>query len=309
MRIMVVGPGAIGTLFAARLHRAGQDVVLLDHKVDRAERLASQGIQIQTEDRTEIFRVPVFCSSVTGTSAPPNAPEIVLLCVKAYDTLQAARDVVVYCDSETLIVSLQNGIGNDEQLTTVFPRGSIVCGSTGTGSTGIAEGAVREAGQGLTALAPSDGLWTSNKRAVANSLQDAGFEVDCHDDAVSLVWSKAVLNAAINPVTVLHNILNGGILERAEAHDIMRAAAREAQSVAESMGIALHYEDAVTQAERVCAQTEKNVSSMLQDYRTGRRTEIQNINGEIVRAAIAQGLPAPVNASLVERVLALSAAQ
>ena len=197
----------------------------------------------------------------------------------------------------------------DEQLTTVFPRGAIVCGSTGMGSTGIAEGAVREAGQGLTALAPSDGLWTSNKRAVANSLQDAGFEVDCHDDAVSLVWSKAVLNAAINPVTVLHNILNGGILERAEAHVIMRAAAREAQSVAESMGIALHYEDAVTQAERVCAQTEKNVSSMLQDYRTGRRTEIQNINGEIVRAAIAQGLPAPVNASLVERVLTLSAAQ
>lgn len=177
------------------------------------------------------------------------------------------------------------------------------------GSTRLENGTIRLAGQGPTAIAPRDGQWTHRKRAAVNALQNAGFEVVCHDDAVSLVWSKAVLNAAINPVTVLYNIQNGSILTRSDAHNTMCTIARESQCVAEQAGITLHYTNAITMVEYVCAQTEKNISSMLQDYRAGRRTEIQNINGEIVRTANKHGISAPINTNLIERMLALGVSQ
>ena len=300
MKVVVVGPGAIGCLFAARLTASGQAVWLLDKDPERARRISDEGIRLDEGPVTR--RVP---ARVTTDPAAIGAVDIVCLCVKAYDTLAATRTARALVGPATGFICLQNGLGNAEAASSLLPPGQIVCAVTAHGATSLGSGHVVHAGVGMTTIAPYRPQAAALAEACAGMLRHAGVESEVAAEAIGMIWNKLIVNAAINAVTAIWNVANGAILERSELRDLCLAAAREARRVAQALGVPLGDRDVAATVTDVCRRTGANVSSMLQDIRRHKRTEIDAINGAIVREAHRLGLDVPVNESLVRQVKAL----
>jgi 2-dehydropantoate 2-reductase len=300
MKIVMAGPGAIGCFFGARLGRAGRTVWMLDHDAARAARLSASGIRLEWGGRTEVVSVRATCD--------PRAVGIadaLFVCVKAHQTAAAMERAAECAGSQTVVVSLQNGLGNDEEIARRVAARQVVSAVTALGATLEAEGHVRDTGAGRTRVAPfvPEARWAADTAAAV--LAQAGFDVDVSDDVRSLRWSKLVVNAAINPVTALWNVSNGAVIERSDLFAVAAEACREAARVAAAMGVCLPYADAVAELRAVCAATRSNVSSMCQDVRRGRRTEVEAINGAVIRCARPHGVATPVNETLAARVRGL----
>lgn len=299
MFIVVVGPGAVGCLFAALLDRSGHHVILLDHDARRAAKLAQSGVRVDTGGASDLRQVPV-----TADSHAIDRADALIICVKAYDTADAARSVAPVVQPHTLVVSLQNGIGNGAILDAELPQaGGIACAVTYTGATTLEPGHVRQVGPAAASLAPYAGDGAAGScRQLASLMHDAGIHVRQSDNVASLTWSKAVINAGINPVTALAGIPNGAILDSPEHRHTLEAAVGEAGDVAAAAGITLLFDNACEEAQRNCKATAGNISSMLADRRAGRRTEIEAINGQIVQKADALGVAVPTNRRLLRAV-------
>ena len=290
----------MGCILAVRLAEAGHTVSLLDKDAARASRLARAGITLQGRDRVCTVRLPV-CAD------PASVPDCDLfcLCVKAFDTRAALHfwlPVIRRCSS---VISFQNGLGNAEACAAAAGAERVFCAVTACGATRLAEGVVREAGWGPIVLAPWRAEASRDAEHFAQAVRSAGFEVQLHDNAVEILWSKLLVNAAINPVTALWDVPNGALIERADLHRIAAGTALEAQAVAAAAGVKLLFADAVQDMERVCRLTADNVSSMLQDVRGGRRTEIDAITGAVVEEARRWHVEVPINEDLLRRVRAL----
>ena len=305
MKVVIVGPGAIGCLFAGMLSRHGEDVWLLDRDPGRAKRLAANGIFFEEMSGAgNLLRIPV------GISAKQiGAADMVLICVKAYDTEAALRHALPLFGGHTLGVSLQNGMGNVEILAGCINPEHVVCASTSQGAIRLKEGMIRHTGAGMTYVAPWLADHPAGARAVAALFNAAGVQTRRMDHADALIWSKLVISAGLNPVSALWGVSNGEVRTRPDLWALASDAAREAQVVAGDKGVALVYPDAVAALEEVCRNTSANRSSMLQDLQQGRRTEIEQINGAVVREAAVLGVPVPVNQDLMARVLQRAAAK
>ncbi|MDZ4861753.1 MAG: 2-dehydropantoate 2-reductase [Candidatus Hydrogenedentes bacterium] len=276
MKIAVVGPGAMGCLFAARLAKAGNDITLVDYKQERTARLAASGISVETADGM-IFAKPKLSMTV------PHNVELVLVLVKAYATIHLTLN------SRTPVLSLQNGLGNVETLCSLVGSANLMAGVTSEAATLLEDGRVRHAAPGITRF----GAWTSCPTGpTAKVLANAGFTIELTESPGQVIWEKVAVNAGINPVTALVNAPNGIMLEVPELRQLMRDLVVEAVKVAATEGY--RFETSVVEvAEQTCADTATNISSMLQDVRAGRTTEIDAISGEIVRRAQLSALPTP----------------
>lgn len=276
MKVAVIGPGAMGCLFAARLAKSGVDTILVDHRIDRASRLNSRGITVESEGGA-------FTESIRVVSSVPSGLDLVIVLVKSH----ATKDLSL--NSRAPVLTLQNGLGNIETLCSTAGSSVLLAGVTTEASTLLEEGRVRHAARGLTRL----GSWTSCPAGPAlKVLEKAGFAVEQTDSPGQAVWEKVAINAGINPITALLNVENGRILEIPEARQLMRDLVVEAVKVACTEGY--RFERSLLEvAESTCAETKDNISSMLQDVRAGRKTEIDAISGEIVKRAQHSALPTP----------------
>jgi 2-dehydropantoate 2-reductase len=162
-------------------------------------------------------------------------------------------------------------------------------------------GEVRHTGEGTTWIGPfSEELAHPGIAAkLMEKLKDAGISIEWENRIVRRIWEKVMVNCAINPLTALLRIPNGGLLHSDDARFLMKSIVEEAVSVARAEGIALEAEDMLKRAEEVCRKTAVNRSSMLQDVERGRLTEIDWINGEVVRRGARAGIETPVNQTLV----------
>lgn len=276
MKISIIGPGAMGCLYAARLARAGVDTTLVDYQSDRAARLNSQGITIESADGATTQKVKVV-------SSVPGSQDLVIVCVKSYSTSALGLN------GRNVVLTLQNGLGNIETLCSMVGSANLLVGVTTEASTYLAEGHIRHAASGVTRL----GSWTSCSREIASEvLGKAGFTVELTESPGQAVWEKVAVNAGINPITALLDIPNGRILDIPEARQLMRDLVVEAVKVACTEGYRFD-KSMVEVAEITCEETKDNISSMLQDVRAHRRTEIDAISGEIMRRAQVSALPTP----------------
>lgn len=300
MKVLVVGPGAMGTLFSGMLALSGHEVWLLGRRPEVVEIIAREGVTLVHSRRKTTVQVK---ATLQGRDA--GAVELVLIFVKAYDTLQASRDALPALGGDTLVVTLQNGLNNVETVASVVGRGRVIAGVTAHGATLLGPGVVHHAGEGETALGELDGGETDRLKWVAAAFGQAGIPVEISESVNSLIWGKLVVNAAINPLTALLRIRNGELLDREETRQLMQAAALEAATVARSLDVALPYDDPVGRVETVCRLTASNRSSMLQDVERGIQTEIDHINGAVAREGEAKGVPTPVNWTLTRLVRAL----
>jgi 2-dehydropantoate 2-reductase len=334
MKIGIVGAGAIGLTFAATLARTN-DVVVLARRPELAKLLAREGITIEragTKARTdtkseadsdadEIEHVRVAASADPRALADRDA---VIVAVKAYATAGALAPLRGVLRAQTLVASVQNGLGNVEAALAALPEARIVAGSTTQGAIRIADGRVRpmNAGTTLFAQAPSVrwigpgvvGAPTSAAMSddltvpfVAPTSDDlaaafvaAGLDARVVEDVDAILWRKLVVNAAINPACALAARPNGAVVDDPDLEALARALAAEASAVAHAEGVAIDGPwEAVAEAARASAA---NRNSMLQDLEAGRPTEIEAISGEIARRAATRGIAVPVTETVLRLV-------
>jgi 2-dehydropantoate 2-reductase len=291
----VIGAGAMGCLFAARLKRAGLEVSLYEKIPERARRIRERGIQVEGVSGAFEVEVPVVCRK------PEPGPDAVLLCVKSYDTEEASNTIAPWLKQETLVLTLQNGLGNLEILERVFGRESVLGGVTSEGATVLDHGRIRHAGMGETSIGPpGDGA-----EKIVSAFRRAGFTCKAVDHVHPLIWGKLIVNAGINALAAVTRLKNGRLPQIKPTREVMEMAVREAVAVAQAKGIPLPYPDPIGRVTEVCEATADNVASMLQDVRNKKMTEIAFINGAIVREGEALGISTPVNLVLTSLVTAI----
>jgi 2-dehydropantoate 2-reductase len=299
MHIVVVGAGAMGGLLGARLAASGHDVLLYDKWTEHVDAIERLGLSIEEMDGT------VVRYRVRATDRPPlsiSGADLVLVEVKAYDTYDALRPFTEALRPETFVLSLQNGLGNLEQMRRALPRHDrILIGTSAHGSTVLGPGRIRHAGKGPTAI--GDPTLPASPRfdltPVQKALTRAGFETEIASNIHSAVWAKLISNVAINPLTALTGLRNGELQDDPDIWSLVEQVVDEALVVMKAAGVPPMIDDHLRHAKRVMEATRPNVSSMLQDIRRGRRTEIDAINGAVVRLGDEMGVPTPVNRWIV----------
>jgi 2-dehydropantoate 2-reductase len=299
VRFVVVGAGAIGSLFGALLQRAGNDVLLVG-RPDHVAAINRDGLKL--EGRTT-GSVPIAAVSELPAGVSIDAA---LLTVKTYDLESAALVFGRVVTTPVPVAALENGLGVESTVERSLeaagwkdPGQWIVRGINSVPATFVGPGTVRHAGEGELLLA--DYRSGHHAEALANSLRAAGIPVRVDQDREREVWRKVLVNAAINPVTADHKIPNGRLLldpYRGQALQLLD----EALSVAQAEGVRFTDTDAQRELWRVVRATSDNRSSMLQDLDRGRRTEIDSISGAILELGRRRGLALPATARIVERI-------
>jgi 2-dehydropantoate 2-reductase len=290
MKIVIVGPGAIGCLFAALLKAGGQDVLLLDKSKERASYIKRNGIRVSglTNLKTKV--------KATQDQRKISRSELVIFTVKSYDLEKAARRIKKSAHGKNIFfMGLQNGLGNIEILSRLFGKERVIASVTNHGSTLIETGCVRHAGKGITYVGS---LWKSELpilKKIKTIFEQCGIDTEIRRDIDTLIWNKLMVNVGINAITAICHIKNGQILKIKEARKLMTLLVEEASLVAKGLNIKLPLATAVKQTENICRKTANNISSMLQDIQKGKKTEIDFINGAIVKKGKARGLPVPFN--------------
>ena len=299
MRIVIVGAGAIGSLFGAHLQRAGNEVTLVGRS-DHVAAILRDGLKI--EGRTEgTFRIPAV-----STLPPGSEADLGLLTVKAYDLSAAARVFAETVKRPVPIAALQNGLGIEETVEAALglagwanPKEWIVRGINYVPATFVGPGTIRHAGDGDLLLA--DVGQGQHAQRISEVFLAAGISARVTEDREREVWRKVLVNAAIGPVSADHRIPNGRLLldpYRDQALQLLD----EALSVAQAEGVRFTDTDAQRELWHVVRATAENRSSMLQDIERGRRTEIDSISGKILELGEQRGLALPATERIVHRI-------
>ena len=276
MKVAIIGPGAMGCLYAARLCQSGETVYLVDYKKERADRLEKSGITVDSAEGTLVEHPNCVTQIPTGL-------DLIIVLTKAYSTNN------LRFPPDTPVLTLQNGLGNVEILCTLIGSARLLAGATSEAATWVEEGHIKHIAGGVTSF----GAWTSCPTDQASEmLGKAGFEVTISDAPGQLIWEKTAINAGINPVAALLDVSNGRLLELKEIRQLMRDLVVEAAKVASTEGYRFDH-SLVEVAEGLCEQTSDNICSMLQDIRAGKQTENDAIGGEILRRAQIASLPTP----------------
>ncbi len=302
MKIGIVGAGAMGSLYGGKLALAGAEVLLYDISRAHVEAVNSAGLTIEELDgKTAVVRL-----KATVVPSDLSDAEALLIFVKSSATAAAARQFAALAKTGAIAVTLQNGLGNEQILREAFGAERTAAGVTSQGATFVGPGRVRHAGVGPTHLCMSD---RANEKLapLAEALNRAGFETHLEKSIDSLVWSKLVINVGINALTALTGLPNGRLLDFPQLRALMGDLVDEAARVAKARGISLSYAEPLAMVYTVAEKTGRNRSSMLQDFDRRRPSEIDFINGAIVREAESLGLQAPANRTVTRLVQALDA--
>ncbi|MER3545320.1 MAG: 2-dehydropantoate 2-reductase [Chloroflexota bacterium] len=299
MRIAIIGIGAMGCLFGARLAPLA-DVVMVGTWPEGLAALRERGITLADAQGERTIPVQV----ADAAASPPC--DLALILVKSYQTARAARQAAEWLAPQGLALTLQNGLGNDEVLAASLGAARVALGVTAQGAMLLGPGRVYHAGVGLTHLGVTP-LTRERLAEVGALFRQAGLETHLTENIAGLVWGKLVVNSAINPLTALLRVPNGALLQNERARALMEAVAWETAHVAQAQGIRLPFDDPAERVREVAARTAHNRSSMLQDVLRGAPTEIEAINGAVVRAGQRLGVPTPINATLWRLVCALEA--
>ena len=300
MRFAVIGAGAIGCLFGGRLHLAGQSVLLIHHKKSVASSIEKTGVSIR-EPSGKVVRAHITTRTSLSTR---DKPDLVLVTVKAYDTKSVASLLKKSVSRNVPVLSLQNGLGNVEALERQLGSDSIIAGSTSEAALTTVPGRIVHTGSGMTWLGEWNGESSERSLAVKRAFRSAGLSTVISNNIQGVLWAKAIVNSAINPLTAITRAKNGDVERTPELTEIAVRVIDEGMAVAHAKDILLS-PSPKRLLTRILGLTSKNKSSMLQDIEAGRKTEIRQLNGSIWRLGSQVGVTTPFNEFLTRLVLFL----
>jgi len=302
METLIIGAGAIGGLFGSLLSPL-VPVTFLTTNPDQARTISENGLTLTgTDGRTR--HIPA--TALDDPRRYGRRADLVLICTKARATGQVAEVARQLLGEDGLVLTLQNGLGNLERIADAVGASRAAAGTTAQAATLLGPGQVRHAGTGPTVLAEGPGQ-ERKIAAVADLFNRAGIPTTVTADGQALLWSKLIVNVGINALTALLRVPNGTLAAVPECEAVMAQAVAEAVAVARSLGVALPGGEPIERVREVCTRTAANRSSMLQDVLAGRPTEVDVINGAVVRKGEEAGIPTPVNRLLTQLIKALEA--
>lgn len=289
--VVIIGAGATGLLYGAFLSKSGCRVTMLARRQDSAEAVARGGIDLEDDGNTYNYQ---GIAAVTDLKDAPT-PDLLIVCVKGPDTSGAVAVAAQYITPETSLLTLQNGIGNVDAIAEYIPREQIMAGVSYAGSTLLGPNRVRLAGRGPIHLGELHGGLSPRLLALAQIFERSGLKAAISDNIRGLVWTKLLVNAGINPLAALTRLKNGELASLPEGRALMSELVAEGALLAEKLGIRLDVPDPVAHTLSVARATGENAASMLQDILLGRKTEIESINGMLVKKAFELDLDLPLN--------------
>jgi 2-dehydropantoate 2-reductase len=284
----------MGSLFGGLLAAAGEEVWLFDVWEAHVKAIQNSGLTI-VSPQGELVTKPQATTDLEAI----GRVDLVVIFVKSTATSDAANVAVRLLNPDTAVLTLQNGYGNAEQLAAVVGKERVVAGTTAQGATLLGPGRIMHAGRGETHIGEYEGRTKERTHMIARILSRAGIQTFVDENVASLIWGKLLINVGINAITALTGLKNGEILDHAETLELMKMAVAEAEAVAGAAGISLPYPAPLQKVMDVARATAENRSSMLQDVTNRRLTEIEAINGAIVREGRRLGIATPVNQALV----------
>lgn len=294
--ILVIGTGALSTLFAARLSEAGHQVSMLGTWKDGIHALNQNGARVsELNGKERAFQV----HATDDPGEVSNVKHAIVL-VKSWQTKRVAEKLKGILTPDGIVLTLQNGLGNRETLARDLGAGRVALGVTTTGATLLGPGLVKVGGEGIISLEQNQALGP-----LEAALRSSNFNLQIVQDARSLMWGKLIINAAINPLTALLQVPNGELLNHPLARRAMNALAREAAQVAEAENVNLPFANPIEAVEEVARKTAQNLSSMFQDVRRGAPTEIDAICGAVTERGAVHGISTPYNRSCWQLVKAM----
>jgi 2-dehydropantoate 2-reductase len=299
MKIVMIGSGAMGGLFGGLLTHSGEEVWLVGNRKEQIDRIRSVGLTFEEKGKSHI--IPM--NAALGATSVGKA-DVVIFFVKTYDTEVAVSDALVLEKEDTIFLTLQNGLGNEEVICQKIDRKKVMLGVTGHGATLLGPGHIRHAGWGKTFVGELDHRITDRASRIAQTFCEAGIETEVSSNIHDQVWEKLLVNVGINALTALTGFKNGQLLDYPETARLMKKLVSEALEVAREKGI--HVEaDPIEKVRKVAEATKENRSSMGQDFDRRQKTEIDAINGAVVREAHPLGIPVPFNQAVTDLVKAI----
>lgn len=285
MKIAVMGAGAVGCYFGALLAKAGHEMVLIG-RAAHVEAIRAGGLLLERASGQE--RIAMGAS--TEASAVAGAG-LVLVCVKSGDTEEAGRLMAPHLAPEAMLVSLQNGVGNAQRLAALLGR-FVVPAAVYVAADMAGPGHVRHRGRGELVIGAGEGVL-----ALAALLREAGIPTELSDEVEAVLWTKLVLNCAYNALSAITRQPYGVLAAADGVETLIRNILAECEAVAATCGIRLPEGQARTVLAAADAMAGQ-ISSTAQDMIRGRPTEIEYLNGYVVRMGQAHGVPTPLNQAL-----------
>jgi 2-dehydropantoate 2-reductase len=299
MKIGVLGTGAMGSAIGGLLTESGLDVLLVDPWKEHVEAMEENGLVLEEQGDKRLIRV-----RATGDVRNVGSVDLVILLVKSYVTERAIRDFAPLIGTDTVVLSLQNGLGNEEIIAGIIGQDRVLGGVTHAGAVLLEAGHVQCSRKGkLTYIGELDGRNTERVLEVSRLLSAAGLDTDVAEDIYEKIWSKLLVNVAVSPISAITGLSHGGMAAVPEVLACAGAAVAEAMAVARAAAVKLTTEDPSEVWRAATAGLPgEHKSSMLQDIEKGSRTEIDFINGAVARWGEKHGVPTPVNRTLVAAV-------
>ena len=290
-KIAVVGAGGVGGYFGGLLAKAGLDVFFLA-RGGHLKAIKENGLKVESYGGD--FDVKVEASD---DPAMIGLCDVVLFCVKSFDTKSMAERIRPLVGQSTVIISFQNGVENEEIIGNVLGSEKVMGGVAFIGSRIKAPGVILHTAAGSMIFGELEGGSLERGRALLKLFEDAGFEVALSENIKKAMWQKMVWNCGFNAITALSGSSVSQLLSVSEARQVVKDAMDEVLSVAKGLGVLLR-EDL---PEKTIAHTEKQGeirTSMLVDLENGRKVEIEALNGAVSRLGVKLGVPTPVNDTL-----------
>jgi len=299
MNIVIVGAGAIGSLFGALLSK--KNTVVLLARNQHATAIQQNGLTIigKTRLHTKVF----------ATDSPSDitfSPDLLVLTVKSYDTETAIRQIKTLIQDKTIVVSLQNGLDNIEKIQHIVDQKKLLAGVTTHGAIFSSPGIITHTGKGNTILGELDGSSSDRLQKIVAVFHEAGISIQVSDNVIQELWAKAIINSSINPLTAFLNCKNGYLLTNPLLEKIVEAICEESTRIAQAEGHPFTTDGMIRRTKQVIRNTAKNSSSMLQSIQQGKKTEIDAINGRLAALGKHHGLKTSFNSILVDLVTSLT---
>ncbi len=299
MNIVIFGAGAIGSLLGALL--AKKNKIVFVGRMPHITCIQKKGITIKGKTHLS-FKIP----AVESAMDIPFVPDLFILTVKSYDTETASKEILPYINDNTIVLSIQNGLDNIEKMQHSIQKNHILAGITMHGTIFSKPGEIIHTGKGETILGELDGSQSQRLKNLVEVFNEARIKTQISQDIIKEIWIKAIINSSINPLTAFFGCKNGYLLENPLLERITELVCKESISIASSQGISLSPLEIIEKTKEVIRNTAMNHSSMLQSIQKGKKTEINAINGKLVKIGIHHKIDTPLNRILTELITRLS---
>jgi 2-dehydropantoate 2-reductase len=291
MKIAIVGTGAMGSVYAGLLASAGHDVWAVDSWREHIDAIRANGLRVEGASGDRTVRI-----NATTDAREAGACDLVILATKAMHVSQAAESSKPLLGPDTVVLSIQNGLGGPDTAASVLGRERVMVGVVGGfGASMKAPGHAHHNGMELVRLGELDGPATPRLEKVAEVWRSSGFRVKCFDDIDQLVWEKLICNVCYSGTCAVTERTIVEVIEDPDTWKIASGCAAEAFAVAKRRGVRLDFNEPVEYVRAFGMKIPNARPSMLLDHLAGRASEIDAINGAIPLAAHAVGLTAPYN--------------